>query len=77
MLLAEMAVAGAGIVLAPCFILAPLIAAGKLVRVLPEWRQRRLPIHVVYPTRRHLSAKVQAMTAFLAEWFPLHTAATL
>ena len=69
MLLAEMAAAGGGIVLAPCFILQPLIAAGQLVRVLPDWNQRRLPIHVVYPTRRHLSAKVQAMTAFLGEWF--------
>ena len=69
MLLAEMAVAGSGIVLAPCFILQPLIAAGRLVQVLPEWKQRRLPIHVVYPTRRHLSAKVQAMTGFLSNWF--------
>lgn len=77
MLLAEMAIAGAGIVLAPCFILAPLITAGKLVRLLPDWNQRRLPIHAVYPTRRHLSAKVQAMTAFLAEWFPRHAAATV
>ena len=69
MLLAEMAAAGSGIVLAPCFILQPLIAAGRLVQVLPEWQQRRLPIHVVYPTRRHLSAKVQAMTGFLGNWF--------
>ncbi len=37
MLLAEMAAAGSGIVLAPCFILQPLIAAGRLVQVLPEW----------------------------------------
>lgn len=43
MLLAEMAAAGSGIVLAPCFILQPLIAAGRLVQVLPEWKQRRLP----------------------------------
>ena len=69
MLLAEMAAAGSGIVLAPCFILQPLIAAGRLVQVLPAWKQRRLPIHVVYPTRRHLSAKVQAMTGFLGNWF--------
>ncbi len=69
MLLAEMAADGSGIVLAPCFILQPLIASGRLVQVLPEWKQRRLPIHVVYPTRRHLSAKVQAMTGFLGNWF--------
>ena len=74
MLLAEMAAAGAGIVQAPCFVLAPLLAAGRLVRVLPEWTLRRLPIHVVYPTRRHLSAKVQAMTAFLTLWYAQHAA---
>jgi DNA-binding transcriptional LysR family regulator len=64
-----MAVAGSGIVYGPCFILQPMIEQGKLVRLLADWRTRRLPIHVVYPTRRHLSAKVQAMTVFLAEWF--------
>ncbi len=69
MLLAEMAVAGGGIVRAPCFILQSLIAEGKLLQVLPDWDQGRLPIHVVYPTRRHLSARVQAMTAFLGDWF--------
>jgi len=69
MLLAELAAAGGGIVLAPCFILLPMIERGSLVRLLPDWGAQRLPIHVVYPTRRHLSAKVQAMSGFLAEWF--------
>lgn len=69
MLLAEIAAAGGGIALAPCFILQPLIDAGRLQRVLPEWSMPRLPIHAVYPTRRHLSAKVQAMAAFLKDWF--------
>ena len=74
MLLAEMAVAGAGVVYAPCFILAPLIARGLLVRVLADLGACRLPIHAVYPSRRHLSAKVQAMTAYLGEWFASHPA---
>ena len=69
MLLTEMAVAGSGIVHAPCFILQPFIEQGRLVRLLPDWGVPRLPIQVVYPTRRHLSAKVQAMAGFLAEWF--------
>lgn len=71
-MLAELAVAGSGIVQAPCFILAPMISRGLLVRLLPDWHGRRLPIHVVYPTRRHLSAKVQAMTNFLIQWFAEH-----
>jgi DNA-binding transcriptional LysR family regulator len=69
MLLAEMAVAGSGVVFAPCFVLAPLIERGQLVQLFPDLRARRLPIQVVYPTRRHLSAKVQAMTGFLTDWF--------
>lgn len=69
MLLAEIAAEGGGIAFAPCFILQPLIDAGRLQHVLPDWSTPRLPIHAVYPTRRHLSAKVQAMTGFLTEWF--------
>lgn len=69
MLLAEIAAAGGGIAFAPCFILQPLIDSGRLQRVLPDWGTPRLPIHAVYPTRRHLSAKVQAMTGFLTDWF--------
>lgn len=73
MLLAELAVAGAGIVFGPCFILQPLIERGQLVRLLADQSVRRLPIHAVYPTRRHLSAKVQTMTRFLADWFVSET----
>lgn len=69
MLLGEMAAAGCGIVQGPCFILQPLIARGQLVRLLADCGTLRLPIHAVYPTRRHLSAKVQAMTSFLGDWF--------
>ncbi|MEI7431706.1 MAG: LysR family transcriptional regulator, partial [Betaproteobacteria bacterium] len=69
MFLAEMAAAGCGIVQAPCFILQPLIDCGQLVRLFARQSETRLPIHAVYPTRRHLSAKVQAMTGFLEEWF--------
>jgi DNA-binding transcriptional LysR family regulator len=50
-------------------VLQPHIDSGRLIRLLPDWDVLRLPIHVVYPTRRHLSAKVQAMTVFLGEWF--------
>ncbi len=69
MLLTEIAVADAGVVFAPCFILQPYLARGLLSRVLPDWHLRTLAIQVVYPTRRHLSAKVQAMAGFLTEWF--------
>lgn len=69
MMLAEMAAAGSGLVSAPCFILQPLLDSGRLVRVLADQKPRQLAIHAVYPTRRHLSAKVQAMVGFLHQWF--------
>ncbi|MCB1910156.1 MAG: LysR family transcriptional regulator [Rhodocyclaceae bacterium] len=68
-LLAEMAAAGCGVTMAPDFIVAPLIAAGRLQSVLEAWMPPALPINVVYPTRRHLSAKVRAMSTYLANWF--------
>ena len=40
-----------------------------LVPVLAHWRGRDLPVHAVYPTRRYLSSKVQAMVGFLSDWF--------
>jgi DNA-binding transcriptional LysR family regulator len=73
-LLAELAAAGAGFVQAPDFILQPLLDSGRLVEVLGEWASPPLAVHVVYPTRRHLSAKVQAMTTFLGNWWATHGA---
>ena len=43
--------------------LAAALGAGRLPNT------PRLPIHAVYPTRRHLSVKVQAMANFLKDWF--------
>ncbi|MEZ5611222.1 MAG: LysR family transcriptional regulator [Rhodocyclaceae bacterium] len=69
MLLAEMASCGCGIVQVPDFLVQPLLDSGRLVPVLTDWEPPGLPIHAVYPTRRHLSAKVQALVGFLTEWF--------
>ena len=46
------------------------LAAGRLVPLLvDELAPRELPIHVVYASRRHLSAKVRSFVDFLAERF--------
>ena len=50
----------------------PLIDSGELVEVLPEWTQPPLPIHVVYPPNRHLSAKVRAFVDWAADLFARH-----
>ena len=67
-LLGELAAAGLGITHAPDFILGPLVAQGRLVQLLPDWQTRVLPISAVYPSRKHLSAKVRSFVSFMEEW---------
>jgi DNA-binding transcriptional LysR family regulator len=65
--LASLAVQGLGIVYVPDFIVAQELRAGQLVSLLPDHRPPRSPIAAVYPSRRHLSAKVRSFVEFLAE----------
>jgi DNA-binding transcriptional LysR family regulator len=65
--LASLAVQGLGIVYVPDFIVAQELRAGQLVSLLPDHRPPRSPIAAVYPSRRHLSAKVRSLVEFLAE----------
>jgi DNA-binding transcriptional LysR family regulator len=65
--LASLAVQGLGIVYEPDFIVAQEIRAGQLVQLLPGHRPPRSPIAAVYPSRRHLSAKVRSFVEFLGE----------
>ncbi|BFU63463.1 LysR family transcriptional regulator [Rodentibacter abscessus] len=64
--LLEMAKAGLGIVNLPRFILDETFKKGELIEILPEYKQQLLDIHIVYPNRRHLPAKVRAFIEFLA-----------
>ncbi len=68
-MLARAAAEGLGICCEPDFIVAADIAAGRLVPILAEFRPPAAPIHAVYPSRRHLSAKVRAFVDFLAGEF--------
>lgn len=63
------AIAGLGIVFEPDHVLADALQSGRLVRVLPQMRGPVLDIWAVYPSRRHLSAKVRLFVAHLAEVF--------
>jgi DNA-binding transcriptional LysR family regulator len=60
------ALEGAGIVFQPQFIVDDDIAAGTLVRVLPDWQSAQLGIYALYPSRKYLSAKVRTFIDFLA-----------
>ncbi len=62
------ALAGRGVILRSMWQVAPLLAEGRLVQVLPGCRQ---PANVwaVYPVRLERSAKLRVAVEFLVEWF--------
>ena len=61
--------AGLGVSQTAMFQAAPYLASGELVKLLPDWSRPPLPIHVVYPPNRHLSAKVRAFVDWAADLF--------
>ncbi|MBB6252676.1 LysR family transcriptional regulator [Nitrospirillum iridis] len=63
------ALAGEGIIWQPTFLIGQDLRAGRLVPVLPEYRIPDIDILAVYPSRRHVSAKVRALIDFLAAAF--------
>lgn len=65
------AIAGHGIALLPESMVRDALAAGALVRVLPEWRLPQGIFHVVFPHRRGMLPAVRAFIDFLAETMPL------
>lgn len=65
--LAALATSGLGVIIEPDFIVAPELQSGALVRVLADYTLARSPISAVYPSRRHLSAKVRTFVDYLAE----------
>ena len=54
------ALAGLGVALLPAFRCVRDLRAGKLERVLRDWDAPPTPIHVVYPSTRHISVKVKS-----------------
>ncbi|HEU0153171.1 MAG TPA: LysR family transcriptional regulator [Arenimonas sp.] len=65
--LREMAMAGAGVAILPTFIVCHAVEAGHLQTVLTEFIRPPLHLYAIYPSRRHLSAKVRVFVDFLLE----------
>jgi DNA-binding transcriptional LysR family regulator len=63
------ALAHQGVILQPTFLVAGDLANGSLVELMPAYRSIELGIYAVYPTRKHVSAKVRALIEFLAAHF--------
>lgn len=60
---------GAGIAMLPTFYVGPLVAAKKLVVLLPDWKPPELGIYAVYPQTPHVPPKVRAFVDFLVSHF--------
>ncbi|MBI2316350.1 MAG: LysR family transcriptional regulator [Betaproteobacteria bacterium] len=58
-------VGGSGIMLIPTFIVGEDLKSGRLKAVLTEYQTTARTIYAVYPSRKHLSAKVRALVEFL------------
>ncbi|WP_083686554.1 LysR family transcriptional regulator [Rhodoferax koreense] len=57
--------------------LSECLADGRLVPVLQGWSAGHLPLMVLYPRNRHLTAKVRVFADWVAEVFEAEVAATL
>ncbi|MEX2494949.1 MAG: LysR family transcriptional regulator [Woeseia sp.] len=68
-MLTKLAASDVGVVIEPDFIVSPEVRSGALVRILAEYALPHRPLAAVYPSRRHLSAKVRTFVDFLAERF--------
>ncbi len=64
-----MALGDAGIILQPSFMVSDDLRRGNLIKVLPEYRSRKLGIYAVYPSRKQLPLKVRCLVDFLVEAF--------
>lgn len=66
---AAAALGGLGVALAPSFLVDDALADGRLLRLLEDWTTDPLPVYVMYPQNRHLSAKVRVFVDWVAELF--------
>ena len=68
--LAEAITCGMGVGALPVSIFAREKEAGRLVRVLPDYRLNIRNIYAIYPSRKYLDAKVRAWIDFVSENLP-------
>jgi len=66
------ALAHQGVILQPTFLVGKDLTDGSLLELMPQYRSIEFGIYAVYPTRKHVSAKVRAMIEFLAEHLAEH-----
>lgn len=64
--------AGIGIIQMASYSMEPYVSSGQLELLLEDWISSPLPVNVVYPQNRHLSAKVRVFVEWVADLFVTH-----
>lgn len=62
---------GVGLGSAPAWLVQDLIDSGELVHLLPEWTLASQPVHLVYPTRRHLPLRTRTFLQAMTDQIPV------
>ena len=63
---------GLGMIQMATYKVEPMIASGQMELVLEDWTSMPLPVNVVYPQNRHLSAKVRVFVEWIADLIAAH-----
>lgn len=63
---------GQGLVLAPLPLVLPLLLAGALVPLMPDWLSHGAHVFIHYPNRRNLPARVRSFVEFLLQQLRSH-----
>jgi LysR family transcriptional regulator for bpeEF and oprC len=63
---------GLGLVQMASYKIDTLIASGQMELVLQDWTSEPMPINIVYPENRHLSAKVRVFVEWVADLLMTH-----
>jgi LysR family transcriptional regulator for bpeEF and oprC len=64
--------AGLGMMQMPSYTIDTYLQSGELELLLEDWHSAPLPVNVVYPQNRHLSAKVRVFVEWVADLFLTH-----
>jgi DNA-binding transcriptional LysR family regulator len=56
-----------GIALMPTHLVYTDVQAGKLIRILPEWRTALSPVHFVYPAQKYVTPKLNAFISLATD----------
>jgi DNA-binding transcriptional LysR family regulator len=68
-LMRQLVLQNIGVAILPSYLVGHDLAAGRLLRLMPSFQLAQIDVNVVYPSRRHLPAKVRTFIDHLVEHF--------